>query len=244
MGFQQTGNQLEAFIDEKSWNAEALETLIGSSPHTYTFSWTYPQNWNEEWEKSFTPVCVDDFCRVRAKFHAPDAGVRHEIIITPKMSFGTGHHATTYLMIKVMSELDLTGKRVLDFGTGTGILAILAERMGAADVQATDLDPWSIENAKENLQENNCSRVALHLSDGLGGVQGPFDVILANINRNVLIQQMGQMAELTRKGGILILSGFLTNDLSELEKAFYSFKLLVVNYLAENSWAVLLVRKS
>nr|HPH32305.1 50S ribosomal protein L11 methyltransferase [Chitinophagaceae bacterium] len=149
-GFEENDSSLKAFIPEAGYEKEKVQNIADA--HLVTFSATLieSQNWNAVWESNFDPVVVDDFVAVRAGFHEPVAEVELEIVITPKMSFGTGHHATTYMMMRQMRQLDFTGKKVFDFGTGTGVLAILAEKRGAADVYAIDYDDWSIENATEN----------------------------------------------------------------------------------------------
>src|SRR5205085_7037613 len=139
----------------------------------------------EEWEKNFERVIIDDFVAIRAPFHKPIQKVTHEIVITPKMSFGTGHHATTFMMIQQMQDVDFKNKKVLDFGTGTGILAILAEKLGATKITAIDNDEWSISNANENIKTNNCRNIQLLLSDS-PMLSQKFDVILANINKSVI----------------------------------------------------------
>ena len=150
-GFEQTEDSLIAYFSENNFESYEVNRLL----HNYSFTMTTikEQNWNQVWESNFQPVIVDDFCAIRADFHEPIQNMEHEIIITPKMSFGTGHHATTYMMIEQMAKIDFTGKTVFDFGTGTGILAILAEKLGAASVSAIDVDVWSIENAKENIEK-------------------------------------------------------------------------------------------
>ena len=149
-GFEEEEGLLKAFIKEGAFDRGALETLLADYGLEYVEQRIEDRNWNAEWEANFQPVVVDGFCAIRAHFHPPMPEMEHELVITPKMSFGTGHHATTYMMLQAMRGIDLRGKRVLDFGTGTGVLAILAERLGAAEVVAIDNDDWSIENAQEN----------------------------------------------------------------------------------------------
>jgi len=193
------------------------------------------QNWNETWEKSFQPVLVDDFCAIRASFHPEEKNTRYNIVITPKMSFGTGHHATTYMMIKWMKEIDHKGKSVLDFGTGTGVLAILAEKLGASKIEAIDNDDWSIENANENILCNECSRIVLQKADSLD-FTGQFDIILANINKNVLLANMERLQQHLAKGGVLVISGLLEGDRSAIETAANRFKLAVKEQMINNGW--------
>ncbi|HEY9178177.1 MAG TPA: 50S ribosomal protein L11 methyltransferase, partial [Flavipsychrobacter sp.] len=170
------------------------------------------QNWNEEWESGFQPVHVAGFCTIRAGFHAPDTTVPYEIIITPKMSFGTGHHATTRLMIQQMKTIDFAGKEVLDFGTGTGVLAILAEKLGAAGVLAIDNDEWSYENTLENVAVNNATGIDVQQGSLELAGDRKFDVILANINRHILLQYMHPMRAALKAGGVLLMSGILDAD--------------------------------
>jgi ribosomal protein L11 methyltransferase len=174
-------------------------------------------NWNEEWEKNFQPVQVGDAILIRAHFHAPIAGVKHDIIITPKMSFGTGHHQTTRLVCAEILKLDLKNQRVLDMGCGTGVLAILAAQCGASEVVGIDIDEWSVENARENCQRNHASEIELHMGDAaLLTAQAPFDIIFANINKNILKRDMSAYAAVLKPGGTLLFSGFFTTDVEEL----------------------------
>src|ERR1700744_1567388 len=194
-GFEQQQTALQAFLPEEQFDAAALESLLEQQgAPAYTIQHLEERNWNEEWEKSFQPVRVDDFCAVRAHFHTPMPGVTHELVITPKMSFGTGHHATTYMMLQGMQYLDFQGRRVLDFGTGTGVLAILAERLGASAVVAVDNDDWSIDNARENLAANHCTRTRILKTDTTPA-SGPFDIILANINKHVILGQLRSLEQ-------------------------------------------------
>jgi ribosomal protein L11 methyltransferase len=170
-------------------------------------------NWNEVWESNFQPVIVDLFVGIRAGFHNAIKDVEHEIVITPKMSFGTGHHATTYMMIEQMKNISFAGAAVFDFGTGTGILAILSEKLGAGKILAVDHDDWSIENAKENVVQNNCTRVEIRKADS-ARVEADFrfDIILANINKNVILDNFSILAKQLSPKGVLIISGLLKED--------------------------------
>ncbi len=184
------------------------------------------QNWNEVWESNFQPVIVEDFVAIRAGFHPPIETVQHEIVITPKMSFGTGHHATTYMMMRQMRDIDFAGKSVFDFGTGTGVLAILSEKLGAAKVLAIDNDEWSIDNASENIKRNNCSTIEINKAESAKG-NNHFDVILANINKNVILDNLDNLASQLKPDGSLLLSGLLANDADEIIESAgrLSFKL-------------------
>ena len=207
-GFEERAGQLLAYITSAGLGKIHLAEL--ALPY-HTYSELQPKNWNEQWEQSFEPVLVGSFCSIRASFHKPVPGVKHDLIITPKMSFGTGHHATTYQVIDMMRELDIAGKEVLDFGTGTGVLAILSKRMGASRIVAIDNDPWSIDNARENFEMNECRDIELVEGAGLT-MQQEFDIVLANINKNVILQHFLSMKQHLKPGGVLILSGLLQGD--------------------------------
>ena len=201
------------------------------------------KNWNQEWEQHFSPVVVDDFCAVRAGFHQPISGVQYELIINPKMSFGTGHHATTFLMIQQMAKQDLTGKNVLDFGCGTGILSILAEKSGAASVTAIDIDEWSIQNARENVALNDCRHIDVK-NEALTTFSCCFDCIFANINRNVLSDSMPTLSRLLPHGGFLLLSGILwEKDETVIKASAAAEGLTFIEENQKDAWAALLFQK-
>ncbi|HZI54643.1 MAG TPA: 50S ribosomal protein L11 methyltransferase [Chitinophagaceae bacterium] len=210
-GFEENENQLKAFIPEQDFDKVLFHGCIEPFQITFTETLIPEVNWNRVWESNFDPVIVDDFVTIRADFHEPIKGVSFEIIITPKMSFGTGHHATTYMMIEQMRGLNFTGKSVFDFGTGTGVLAILAEKLGADKVIAADNDQWSIENAKENFAKNNCTAIDLQFLDS-ANIDGQFDFILANINRNVILDNLSYFKQHLSQQGVLLLSGILPED--------------------------------
>jgi ribosomal protein L11 methyltransferase len=212
-GFEQQDSRLLAYFEENAFDAEAISDLLKG--YSYTTELIGERNWNAEWEKNFQPVVVHDFVAIRAHFHEPIPGVRHELVITPKMSFGTGHHATTWQMMQAMEHLEFAGKSVFDFGTGTGALAILAEKLGAQRVLAIDNDIWSLENAQENAERNACTYVDVSLTTDIPSEQ--FDIILANINRNVLLQYVDLLQKATVPGGYLLVSGLLTEDREAIE---------------------------
>jgi ribosomal protein L11 methyltransferase len=208
IGFEQGDDFLLAYFPENDFRSyEINEVLKGRKFEITTVA---EKNWNEEWESNFQPVTVDDFCGIRAHFHPAFTGIKHEILITPKMSFGTGHHATTFMMIKQMRDIRLAGKKVLDFGTGTGVLAILAEKLGAVQISAIDNDPWSIENARENAANNYCSRINLALTEEIP--LNTYDIILANINRNIILRYLPVLSTLLADNGLLLASGLLKAD--------------------------------
>lgn len=196
-------------------------------------------NWNAEWEKNFVPIIVADRCLIRAPFHQPDTSIEQEIVIEPKMSFGTGHHATTALMVEHILNIDFKNKEVLDMGCGTGVLAILASKLGARSVVGIDIDEWAFENSIENAKRNQVTNFTVLL----GGVEcigdKKFDVILANINRNILLEQIPTYASALNKGGILLLSGFYSSDVNILIEKAEKLNFKRVNQLEKGNWVAL-----
>ncbi|HUQ66211.1 MAG TPA: 50S ribosomal protein L11 methyltransferase [Flavitalea sp.] len=233
--FEQTGNAFVAFIPEKSFNEKHLRDASVSLCNSYRKEVIAEKNWNALWESSFEPVHVGTFCTIRAAFHPPQQKAKHEVIITPKMSFGTGHHATTFLMVSMMEHLDLKNKSVLDFGTGTGVLAILAEKCGAGSITAIDIDEWSINNAQENISSNACTSIQLELSGSLSDKK-KFDVILANINKAVLDTELPQMVQHLEPGGVLVLSGILKTDLRSIKDQVVSLGLNSFKVVEQLEW--------
>ncbi|MDO9001630.1 MAG: 50S ribosomal protein L11 methyltransferase [Bacteroidota bacterium] len=201
-------------------------------------------NWNAEWEKNFEPVLVDDLLSIRAPFHEKNNKVKHEIVIMPKMSFGTGHHQTTRLVCRAMFETYFNNKRVLDMGCGTGILAILAMQLGATDILAIDIDEWSVENSIENCATNNCSKIVVTKGD-IESLENekPFDMIIANINKNILKKHLEFYAKKLASTGKLFLSGFFVTDMDELKSVAAKHNLKFVSYKNENEWAMMLFEK-
>lgn len=194
-----------------------------------------PTNWNAEWEKNFDPIYVDDLCEVRAPFHK-SRGLKYEIVIEPKMSFGTGHHQTTFMMIQHLLKEDLAGKVVLDMGSGTGVLAILAEKRGASKIDAIDIDTWCYENAQENVAANGANNVEVILggAEELGDTM--YDLIIANINRNILLQDVPTYCKQLKNDGVLLLSGFYTEDVEIIKKKCAENGVIFDSQLQLNNW--------
>ncbi len=216
-GFEENELQLKAFIIGDLFDQSFLDATLQGYPEViYNKRVIENINWNQQWESSFEPVLVDDFVAVRAGFHLPILTVQHEIIITPKMSFGTGHHNTTFLMMQQMKALDFKGKEVFDFGTGTAILAILAEKLGAKKVFAIDNDEWSINNSIENIEQNNCKTITVQEHSTIPDLY-KYDIILANINLNVITANINALKEVAKLGCTLLLSGFLKENESTLK---------------------------
>ena len=234
-GFEERDNSLDAFISRANFDTALLNEISFKYQTAYTLEKIPETNWNQIWESNFEPVIVGDYVAVRADFHKPITTTEFEIVITPKMSFGTGHHATTYMMIELMRYLDFKGKSVLDFGTGTGILAILAEKSGATAVHAIDNDDWSIANAGENIKKNNCNKIVLKkASDAASEIK--FDIILANINKNVILDNFERLGHLLHRNGVILLSGLLKNDQEEVRTAANRSGLAVKKVLERNNW--------
>jgi ribosomal protein L11 methyltransferase len=235
-GFEQTDETLKAYFEENDFNQDDILKILEG--YQYNRTDVEEQNWNQVWEQNFQPVIVEDFCAVRAHFHEPGRHVQHEIIITPKMSFGTGHHATTYMMLQQMRDIDFQNKTVFDFGTGTGILAILAEKLGATSVTAIDVDEWSIENAKENFERNGCSNIAVSLSSNLPNAA--YDVVLANINLNVILAYIESLARIIKSGGQVLFSGLLVADEETITAAAEQQNLRLIKRAERQGWLSLL----
>ncbi len=240
--FEESGNRLLAYISEENFD----EALAWSALAPYSLSYIKEvipfKNWNQAWEQNYEPVVIDDFVSIRASFHQPIPGVQHDIIITPKMSFGTGHHATTYLMANAMKNIDFNNKAVLDFGTGTAILAIIAEKLGAASITAIDNDEWSITNASENVATNHCNKVTLLNADTLN-VETQFDIILCNINLNVIIQNAEKIINACKSNAVVLLSGFLVEDEAVIEKAFTGKSFMKTVKTIREKWVLLVYQQ-
>ena len=243
--FEMTEQGLNAFVNESDHYEGFLNAvaLLKNPKVTITHSREYiePENWNAQWEEAFKPITVGKDCVVRADFH-PSFNKKYEIIINPKMSFGTGHHETTYMMLCFAIKHEFLGQNVLDMGCGTGILAIMASICGAETIDAIDNDPWCIENSKENAEKNHCANITVALGDTVP-TQKKYDVIFANINRNVLMEQLPAYTAVLNKKGSLMLSGFYEEDLPVLEKRLQEVGLFVLEKLKKNKWCALTCSK-
>ena len=225
----------EALVKEIAFDDFLISYLRVEIPKT---------NWNEEWEKNFNPVFVDDLVCIRAHFHPKVNTIKHDIIITPKMSFGTGHHDTTWLVSKTMFELDFKNKSVLDMGCGTGILAILAKQLGATTILGIDIDEWSIENSIENAAINDASDIVFKKRDAsLLPVKPTFDIVFANINKNILKKDLATYYQSLKKDGYVLLSGFFTADVEELTNLAKTIGFSCVDQYSKNEWAVIKLKK-
>ncbi len=240
--FIETETGISAFVQKELWDTNILEDIqILSNPEfkiEYTFEEIEQVNWNEEWEKNFEPIDVDGKCHVRAPFHEKTSA-EYDIVIEPKMSFGTGHHETTHMMIQHLLETDLVGKKTLDMGCGTAILAILAEMKGAQPIDAIDIDNWCYLNSIENAERNNCKHISVYEGDASLLVGKKYDVIIANINRNILLNDMQQYVDCLNENGILFLSGFYTEDIPVISESCTSKGLTYVKQFERNNWVAL-----
>ncbi len=223
--------------------ADALRQLQSSVNFTFSRHTIAHQNWNARWEAGFQPITVGRFCRIRAPFHPAQAGADHELIIEPRMAFGTGHHATTYLMIAAMAELPLTGARVLDYGSGTGVLAILAARCGADPVDAVDIEADAYENTLDNARVNGVRLRHLIQGELSDAPPGPYDIVLANINRNVILQSLAALYEKIVAGGQLLVSGILHSDADRIREAARAAGFIPRKQTDRGEWSCLLFRK-
>lgn len=230
-----------AYIQKQEWNSKILEDvfLLHSNEFNITFEHNEiaQTNWNEEWEKNFNPIQVDDLVSIRAPFHT-NPSLQFDIVIEPKMSFGTGHHETTHMMVQHLLALDLDTKKVLDMGCGTGILAIFAEMKGAKPIDAIDIDSWCYENSLENIQRNNCNHITVYEGDA-SLLKEKYDVIIANINRNILLSDMKTYTDCLNENGVLLLSGFYKEDIVIIEDEVTKHGLTFETMIQRNNWVAL-----
>ncbi len=243
---EHSDTNFSGFIAENKFDESKARSLLELSRRLgfqYEKKIIEAQNWNAVWESNFSPIVINDFCCIRADFHQPNDKVMHEIIINPKMAFGTGHHETTHLMIQFMEQIYFDNTKVLDYGCGTGILSILASRMGAAHIDAVDIQKASYENTIQNCRLNGIRNVN-PIHGTLSDISGEdYDVILANINRNVLLNSLVRLNMKLKKGGVLLLSGILKEDVNLMKKAVYDSGLLVKDTKVRNDWSILKCEK-
>jgi len=237
----ETETGFNAYIEEESFEEHGLSYLENKYGEPAGLKWEIAKvvrkNWNEEWEKNFHPVILDGKCAVRASFHTPISSVPHEIIINPKMSFGTGHHETTSLMVRHQLDIDHRGKKVLDCGCGTGILSILASKLNATSVTGYDIDEWAVENSEGNARLNDIEDIKF-LQGKIRSLElpGKYDLVLANINKNILLDEIKEYARYIEKEGLLVLSGFYSEDLQDIRKETTNNKLKFLRSETLNNW--------
>ncbi len=237
--FNDDGNVLLAYIPSRDFEADKLHSEIPQLLHDrFSFTWQIipDQNWNAVWEENFQPVFIDDRCYIRAPFHPVMPGAEVEVVIEPKMSFGTAHHETTALMIRYSLDIDFSNKTVLDTGCGTGVLAILAAKRNAKAVDAIDIDEWAYNNSIENTERNKTPQINVYLGDASLLIYKEYDIILANINRNILLNDIPVYEKSLNKDGLLYLSGFYLEDLDAISKKCVESGLQYVSHKEENRW--------
>ena len=237
--FEETAAGLKAYITQDRWSDDLVkQSFLYDSPDfhlSYSTDLLENKNWNEEWETNYTPILIGDQVYVYAPFH-PEKKVKYPIQITPKMSFGTGHHQTTRLMARLMLEMDLKRKKVLDMGTGTGVLAILAEMMGANNIDAIDNFDWAVTNTEENAETNHCKFITAELGDAELLPGRSYAVILANINRNVLLEDISTYRRCLQANGELLLSGFYEEDFHLIRDEAEAAGLQYHKHITEDNW--------
>lgn len=240
--FIETDSGVTAYIQKPQQSENLLESIYVINSQEFEISYTQeeiaPTNWNLEWERNFEPLQVDDLVSIRAPFH-DNPGLTYDIVIEPKMSFGTGHHETTYMMVQHLIELELNNKKVLDMGCGTGILAIFSAMKGAQPVTAIDIDPWCYENSLENCERNACNFIHVQQGDASVLTGEKYDLIIANINRNILLEDLKVYAQCLNSGGILLLSGFYKEDIPIIDQEARAHLLNIDHTIERNNWVSL-----
>jgi ribosomal protein L11 methyltransferase len=240
-GFLETDNGVVAYIPADIYKRQDVANIRLSEDPAFSNivieeNFIIEKNWNELWEKSYGPVIIDDMCLIRAPFHKNTPACNYEITIEPKMSFGTGHHETTALMISEMLETGFEKKKVLDIGCGTGVLAILASMKGASGVTAIDINEWAYKNAVENAEKNGIGNISVYKGDISLARSDTFDIILANIQLNVILDDIKHYKPLLAPGGLLISSGFLKPDLAKIKKQCFKYSLKYISFKEKNNW--------
>ena len=245
--FVENDNGVTAYIQKEEWNADILAgiSILNSDEFSISFQKNEVEqtNWNAEWEKNFEAIQVNDLVSIRAPFHE-DKKLQYDIVIEPKMSFGTGHHETTHMMIQHLLELDLDNKSTLDMGCGTGILAIFAEMKGAKPIDGIDIDNWCYLNSIENAERNNCKHISFYEGDASLLKTQKYDVIIANINRNILLADMKTYTDCLLQNGVLLLSGFYKEDIPTIDVEVSKYGLQLQKTIERNNWVSLKYFKS
>ncbi len=245
--FVETEKGFEAYIPENNFSPDLLKDLFipfGDVRTDYTTETIQDHNWNRTWEENyFEPILIDNDVLIRGSFHKTKEGVKHEIVIDPKMAFGTGHHETTGLMIKHILETDLKDKIVLDMGCGTGILGILCSKLGASEITGIDIEEWAYNNAIENCSKNNVSNMKVIQGDASSIDNKGYDIILANINRNILLNDIPEYSKVLKPGGLLMLSGFYESDLKTINDVTRKQGLNFISSKSDNKWIASTYRK-
>jgi len=240
--FVENENGVAAYIQKKDWNSTILNNIFILSSDEFQIEYNQKEiaqtNWNREWEKNFNSIEVDGLVSIRAPFHE-NPKLKYDIVIEPKMSFGTGHHETTHLMVQHLLKLDLTDKKVLDMGCGTGILAIFSEMKGAKSIDAIDIDNWCYENSIENASRNKCTNISVFEGDASLLINKKYDVIIANINRNILLNDIKIYTNCLNDSGVLLLSGFYQEDIPIIDAEVSKYDLKIDTIMERNNWVAI-----
>ncbi len=245
-GFEEEANELKAFIPSSNFDEKLFNSIVDINNIKYTKSIIKKENWNAIWEADFEPIEVEypdsskPFVYIRAGFHEAKDGYEYDISVTPKMSFGTGHHATTFLMVRQMSQIDFVGKTVIDFGTGTGVLAILANKMGAEHILGIDCDDWSIENAEENAAINHCKNITLLKAETIPTQAEKVDIMLANINLNIISENISAIKAAIKQNGIILFSGIMLHDEANIINVIEKECIAIKEIFKRDNWLALM----
>ena len=247
--FLEEENQVKGYIEKSLYSEKVIADFLGENEFTANVTFHSDQlenkNWNAKWEQNFEPVIIDDKILIKAPFHKELKDYPLTLIIEPRMSFGTGHHETTHLILKNLLEVELKDKSVADIGSGTGILSIASSKLGAAFVHACDVDQWSYDNSLDNQKLNNTEKITFILGDvnKIIALNKIYDIVLANINKNILLDGMTAFADITKSGGFLLLSGFYESDCGDMVKSANKVGFKLISTIAKNNWTSLIMQK-
>lgn len=244
--FTEETGKIIAYAQEEDFDINSLKDnqWLSQNAITYKINEISDVNWNEEWEKNFTPIEVSDKCIVRATFHKLEKQYEYDLLIDPKMSFGTGHHATTYLVLKNMFNFNFEDVQVLDMGTGTGVLAVLAVKLGAEHALAIDNNEWAFDNAEDNIKLNSCEgKITVQIGESELIENKTFDYILANINRNVILSDLPLYEKSLNKGGVILISGIMTHDVEHVLKKAKELGLILETLEEKDNWNLFVFKK-
>ena len=240
--FVENEDGVVAYIQKNDWNSSILDEVFVLNSKEFSIEYSQKEieqtNWNAEWEKNFNPIEVQGLVSIRAPFHE-NINLKYDIVIEPKMSFGTGHHETTHMMVQHLIDLDLENKKALDMGCGTGILAIFAEMKGANPIDAIDIDNWCYQNSLENVERNNCKNIFVFEGDSSLLINKKYDVIIANINRNILLMDIKTFTGCLNDTGVLLLSGFYEDDIPIIDAEVSKYNLKLEKVIEKNNWVAL-----